>query len=44
MISWQGRIFLATAPVDFRGSFDQLSGMVREQLKATRGPARSSCP
>mgnify|MGYP001205023587 CR=1 FL=1 len=33
MISWQGRIFLATAPVDFRGSFDRLSGMVRDQLK-----------
>lgn len=33
MISWQGRIFLATAPLDFRGSLDRLSGMVREQLK-----------
>jgi len=28
------RIFVATAPVDFRGSFDRLAGFVRAQLNA----------
>lgn len=33
MISLRGRIYVATTPVDFRGSFDRLSGLVREQLR-----------
>lgn len=32
MIPLRGRIFVATAPVDFRGSFERLSGLVRQQL------------
>lgn len=32
MIPLRGRIFVATAPVDFRGSFERLSGLVRAQL------------
>jgi transposase len=32
MISTNARIFVATKTVDFRGSFDRLSGIVREQL------------
>lgn len=32
MISANARIFVATSPIDFRGSFDRLAGAVRERL------------
>ncbi len=32
MINPPARIFVVTQPVDFRGSFDRLSGVVRERL------------
>lgn len=32
MIGHSARIFVATRAVDFRGSFDRLGGIVREQL------------
>lgn len=32
MIASNARIFVATQPVDFRGSFDRLGGIVRERL------------
>lgn len=32
MIPAAARIFVATKPVDFRGSFDRLGGIVRERL------------
>lgn len=32
MIPAAARIFVATQPVDFRGSFDRLGGIVRERL------------
>ena len=32
MLTGNVRVFVATTPVDFRGSFERLSGFVREQL------------
>jgi transposase len=32
MLPSHARIFVATQPVDFRGSFDRFAGFVREQL------------
>jgi transposase len=32
MIRWPSTIFVATAPIDLRLSFDRLAGVVREQL------------
>jgi transposase len=32
MIAFNARVFVATKPVDFRGSFDRLGGIVRERL------------
>jgi transposase len=32
MITFNARIFVATQPVDFRGSFGRLGGIVRERL------------
>lgn len=34
MIPTRARIFVATTPIDFRGSFDRLAGAVRTQLSA----------
>jgi transposase len=34
MLPGQVRVFVATQPVDFRGSFDLLAGVVRERLGA----------
>lgn len=33
MIAGHARIFVATAPIDFRGSFDRLAGAVRAHLQ-----------
>jgi transposase len=32
MIRWSATLYVATAPVDLRASFDRLAGIVREQV------------
>jgi transposase len=40
LLRWPDTIFVATAPVDLRLSFDRLAGIIREQLTADpRGAA-----